>query len=131
MARLSKDQIQAEVKAKGFGIIDASHYDNMQSIITIQCAKGHVVETNLDTIRKPSFICPTCESADFKMEKPTKVPVKNGYRVIAFDQATEKLGVSIYDAGKLVYYDFFHFTGDLIGRICKIRSLLEDIVIPQ
>jgi hypothetical protein len=131
MAKLSREQVIKEVKAKGCGLVDMSNYQNMLSIITIQCGRGHTIETNLDTLRKPSFRCPTCEGAEFKLDIPKQIPEKSGFRVVGFDQATEHIGVSVYDAGKLVFYDYFHFTGDLATRLVKIRSLIEDIVIVQ
>lgn len=131
MAKLSKEQIQTEVKSKGFGLVDAAGYTNMQSPISVQCSKGHMIETNLETIRKPSFVCPVCDGANFEVKVTGQIPEKNGFRIVAFDQATEKLGISVYDGGKLVHYDLFRFTGDLATRLVKIRSLIEDVVIPQ
>lgn len=131
MAKLSREQIQNEVESKGFKLIDDSKYVNLDSIITIQCSKGHLTDTNLKSLRHPSFECPFCASQEFKMEKPHGVPEKEGYRIIAFDQATEKVGMSIYDNGKLVYFDMFRFTDQiLIYRLTKILRLLEEVVIP-
>lgn len=131
MAKLSSEQIQTEVESKGFKLVSAEGYSNLESIITIQCSKGHLVDTNLKSVRHPSFECPFCASQDFVMEKPRGVPIKDGYRIIAFDQATEKVGMSIYDNGKLVYFDLFRFTDQiLIYRLKKIMRFLEEVVIP-
>lgn len=131
MAKLSSDQIRSEVEQKGFKLVDDSKYANLDSIITVQCEKGHLVDTNLKSLRHLSFECPFCASQDFVMEKPRGVPEKEGYRIIAFDQATEKVGMSIYDNGKLVYFDMFRFTDQiLIYRLAKILRLLEEVVIP-
>lgn len=131
MAKLNNEQIQEEVENKGFKLVNADGYSNLESTITVQCSKGHLIDTNLKSIRHPSFECPFCASQDFIMEKPRGVPAKSGYRIIAFDQATEKVGMSIYDNGKLVYFDLFHFTDQILTyRLKKIMRLLEEVVIP-
>lgn len=128
MARLTIEQITAEVKDRGYDLIDATNYTNMNSRITIRCAKGHLIETCLNDLRKVSFTCPVCDK-DIKFINPGTVPQKKGYRIIAFDQATEKFGLSIYDEGKLVFYSLYTFSGDVINRITKIRKFIQDIVI--
>ena len=131
MARLSNDVIKAEVEAKGYKLVDASGYEKLDSTIIIECSKGHKIETNLKSVRHDSFECPFCAASSFAIETPKGVPEKNGFRIIAFDNATEKMGMSIYDNGKLVYFDFFRFTdGILVQRLVKIQRLLEDVVIP-
>lgn len=131
MAKLSNEQIAEEIKGKGYKLIDASSYENLESIITIQCSEGHIIETNLKSVRHHSFECPFCASKDMKLELPRGVPQKNGYRIIAFDQATENIGMSIWDNGKLVYFDLFKFTDKiLVNRLMKIQRLLEEVAIP-
>lgn len=131
MAKLSTQQIAAEVEAKGFKLIDATGYTNMNSRIIIACSEGHLTEVSFAEFRKPSFTCPKCdESVSFI--NPKAVPAKEGqYRLIAFDQATEKFGLSIFDGGKLSFYSLFTFSGDLTNRLAKIRAFVEDIVIKE
>lgn len=130
MAKISHQQIVEEVAAKNFELVDDSDYKNLQSIITVKCKeKGHTIQTTLDKIRKPSFICPCCDNQS-NFINPKSVPAKeNKYRVIAFDQATEKFGLSIFDDGKLVFYQLYTFTGDLVKRLVKIRQLINDVII--
>lgn len=129
MAKLTHEQITDEVKKLGYTLIDDSGYTNMQSRIKIQCAKGHLIETCLADLRRPSFTCPACD-ASVQFVNPTTIPAKNGaYRVIAFDQATEKFGLSIFDNGKLVYYNLYIFNGDLNNRLAKIDDLIRNIIL--
>ncbi len=131
MAKLNNDVIKAEVEAKGYKLIDASGYEKLDSTIIIECSKGHKIETNLKSVRHGSFECPFCAASSFAIEIPKGVPEKSGFRIIAFDNATEKMGMSIYDNGKLVYFDLFRFTdGILVQRLVKIQRLIEDVVIP-
>lgn len=130
---LSKEQIQAEVEARGFTLVDASAYKNMQSDITVKCNKGHTFITNIAAVRHPSFQCPECAKAHFAIEKPKAVPTKQPgtFRIIAFDQATYKMGMSVWDNGRLTYYDLFQFNDSLTeSRLAKIERLLSEVVVP-
>ncbi len=131
MAKIKHEELIKEVEQKGFKLIDDSQYQNMKSTITVMCDKGHEIDTNLETFRKISFVCPICDGVKNVYIPTNKLPEKNGYRVVAFDQATERMGVSVFDSGKLVYYDLYTFTGDVVTRLCKIRSLIEDTIIPR
>lgn len=129
MARLTHEQIAAELLKSGYKLIDDSQYTSMQSRITIECPKGHLVETCLADFRKPSFTCPSCDK-NIDFINPSEVPQKgSAYRVIAFDQATERFGLSIFDDGNLVFYRLFNFSGDLNARLVKIKKLLESVVL--
>lgn len=126
MGRLTHEQIAAEVAAKGCVLIKDEGYENLNSRIIVQCKeKKHLVETCLGDMRKVSWTCPCCDK-NLNFVNPSEVPQKgNVYRVIGFDQATEKFGVSIFDDGKLVYYRLLTFTGDLNMRLLKIQHILE------
>lgn len=129
MSRLSEEQIKVDVEKKGFKLIDASLYQNMKSPIRISCAKGHIIDTDLETVRKSVFECPICNSQlDFKMADA--LPEKKGFRIVAFDNATEKMGVSVFDNGELVFCKLFVITGDMVSRLCKIQDLVERQIIP-
>ena len=130
MASLSKEEIAAEVEAKGFKLEDSSKYKNLDSEITVQCSKGHNIITNLKSFRHPSFECPFCASAEMHVVSPQIVPDKHGFRIIACDQATEKFGVSIWDDGKLVYYNVFNFIDGIVSkRLEKIDRFLDQVLI--
>ena len=107
MARLSHEQIAAEVAAKGCVLIKDEGYENLNSRIIVQCKeKGHLVETCLGDMRKASWTCPCCDQ-NLSFINPMEIPLKgNSYRVLGFDQATEKFGVSVFDNGELVYYNY-------------------------
>lgn len=130
MAKLTHEQIADEVKKLGYTLIDDSGYVNMQSRIKIVCEKGHEIETCLADLRRPSFTCPACDQ-NIQFTNPAAIPAKNGaYRVIAFDQATERFGLSIFDNGKLVYYNLYIFSGSVDNRIAKIDKFIRETVLP-
>ena len=96
MGRLSLDEIRSIVESKHCTLISADDYKNTKSLIKIKCEKGHLIETSIEILRKPSFSCPICigeNTANF--DNNTNVPEKNGYRIVALDQASHKIGVSI------------------------------------
>jgi hypothetical protein len=127
MARLSTEKIQSELKEKSFILIDDSNYTSINSDIEIQCSKGHKIITSLNKFRHISFYCPECDK-DINFKNPRVVPEKKGYRIIAFDQATERFGLSIFDNGELVFYNLYSFSGDLLCRLMKIKQLVKVII---
>lgn len=130
MGRLSVEDIRAEVQAKGYELVDASGYANMNSIITIRCSHGHIIKVSFADFRSASFTCPDCDHA-VKFNNPTIVPPKKGFRVIAFDQATEHFGLSIFDNGELVFFNLYTFVGNVTSRLAQIRNFIENIVIKE
>ena len=130
MGRLSTDDIRAEVEKKGYKLIDATGYTNMQSIIKVQCPHGHISSTSFADFRAASFSCPECDK-NIKFINPTSVPPKKGTRVIGFDQATEHFGLSVWDNGELVFFNIYTFTGLVTQRLAQIRKFVRDIVIKE
>ena len=128
MARLSHEQIKAEVEKLGYSLIDDSGYMTLNSFITVKCKNDHNIKATLNDLRKPSFTCPCCDKPII-FNNPRVVPEKTGYRIIAFDQATEHFGLSIWDNGELVFYSLYNFTGDLVSRLLKIKQFIQQIVI--
>ena len=128
MAKLTHQQIADEVFAQGYELVDDSKYTSLNSNIIIRCPQGHLIETSLANFRRPSFTCPVCDK-DVKFVNPTVVPKKTGFRVIAFDQATENFGLSIFDDNQLVFYSLYTFSGDVVSRLTKIKKFITEIVL--
>ena len=123
-------EIMEKIKANNMRLIDDSNYTNMNSRIIIKCPQGHLIETCLADFRKVSFTCPVCDK-DIKFVNPNTVPQKKGYRIIAFDQATERFGLSIFEDNQLVFYSLYTFSGDVIHRLTKIKKFIQDVVINE
>lgn len=130
MARLTHEQINQEVFERGYELIDDSKYTSLNSPIVVKCPHGHLVQTCLNDFRRVSFTCPICDK-DIKFINPEAVPQKKGYRIIAFDQATEKFGLSIFEDGKLIFYSLYTFSGSMVNRLVKIKKFIQDIVIKE
>lgn len=130
MARLSNEQIIQEIKSKGFTPVDLTQYKNLKSPIIIKCGKNHTIETNLSNLRKEAFKCPACYGG--KVNLAAYPLEKKGLRIIALDNSTQKVGLSIFDDEKLVYYILLNFSGGTFeDRLLKILEYLEDIIIEE
>lgn len=125
MAKLSEEQIIKEITDKGFTPVDISKYKNVQSKFIVRCENNHLIETDMLSFRKDSFRCAICHGSEVKISN--KPPQKKGYRVIALDNATQNMGVSVFDDGELVYYSLIKFTGPIFeDRLEKIfRTVIE------
>ncbi|RLI51911.1 hypothetical protein DRO61_01130, partial [Candidatus Bathyarchaeota archaeon] len=134
MGRLSEEDVLKELKIKNLSLKSPfTDYKSINSMIKVSCLNGHEIQTNLKTIRAHSFACPTCVGNASKGfdGSPTIVPEKSGHRVLGFDNASHKMGVSIFDSGKLVYYHLLEFNqGTATQRLLKIRQLLEKTILP-
>jgi Holliday junction resolvasome RuvABC endonuclease subunit len=127
MAKLSEEKVIDEIESKGFSVLELENYETIRSTFLIKCQNNHILETNLFSFRKDSFRCPKCDGGEIKIT--SLPPDKNGYRILALDNATEKMGLSIYDNGKLVYYHLLTFSGNFDSRITKIFEVATKVMI--
>jgi hypothetical protein len=125
MAKLTAEQIVKEITDKEFTPVDISKYTNVKSKIVVKCSAGHLIETDMTSFRKETFRCPICHGSEVKI--PSNAPKKKGYRIIALDNATQNMGLSIFDDGELVYYSLIKFSGPVFeDRLEKIfRTVIE------
>lgn len=133
MARISQKSVNLELANKGLILAsDSPEYKNLNSHIKVMCTKGHVFITTLASIRLANFACPVCVGNKTKgfAKMPTEVPEKKGLRIMGIDNATYNMGVSLFDDGKLVYFDLVRFkSDDHVVRLNQIRDFLEDTVV--
>ncbi|MFW6001957.1 MAG: hypothetical protein ACOCQD_01305 [archaeon] len=135
MARLTKEQLLEELNKKQLTLVsDYTEYKNVFSEITVRCSNGHKFTTDLKTVRLANFTCPICvgnATKGFKNDTK-KIPPKKGHRVIGIDNATKKMGISVFDDGRLVYYGLLSFNeGSYPHRLNSIRKMFEDTIIPE
>lgn len=131
--RLTNEEIKDILASKGLICLNIEDYKNMDTMLHLQCKQKHNIDASIRTIRNVNFKCPVCDGKTSVSEKINDIapPVKQGYRIIAVDNATENMGVSIFDNGKLVFYHLFHIQGDTITRLLKNRNLIEQVFIKQ
>lgn len=128
MAKLSKEEIIKIADSKGIEIIDPDSYIRLSEDMEVKCkAKGHKFWASVEAMRLNSFACPACERQE--VTYVGKPPQKNGYRIMGWDQATQHFGISIFDDGKLVYFDCIDFIGETEERFLKIMKFIENVII--
>lgn len=129
MARLSPAEVQQISAEKGFTVNNAEEYRNLdESNLSFTCSEGHTFLTSLKIVRDmKGFSCPLCERQEvtYRRTPPPKDPTQ--FRIIAFDQATQNFGVSIYDGGQLVYFDVIRFFGDIERRLVEIAEFVSKV----
>lgn len=133
MGRLSDQEIKNLLLSRGYTAIDLSSYRNKDSKILVKCKEGHIFSSSLKELERPSFQCPNCVGEKFnKQALLGQIPDKGeNFRIIAFDQSSENIGVSIYDNGVLTYYDWYKISGKLDTRLAKWFTFLNNKVIPE
>ena len=79
------------------------------------------------------FRCAQCHGGEYKFHGASAPPPKkeNTYRIIGLDNATEKMGVSVFDDGELVFYSLLKFDGLLEERLLAIHSVLTQVIFTQ
>ena len=127
MSRLSPQDLLQIAEEKNLVILNITEYKNLQSDIEFRCCEcNKTFVSNFETIRNKNFTCPCCETQEVKYTY--KPPKKSGYRVIGCDQATQHFGISVFDDGKLVYYDCIEFKGELDYRYSKIYDFMDAVL---
>ena len=101
MARLKYEDIQKEIQLEGW-ILQSKEYVNLKTDLELICPNGHLNVFSLEQWRRHKS-CPICENNKYANvdSQPVK---KNGYRVLAFDQASITSGWSVFDDKELVKY---------------------------
>lgn len=127
MAKLSYEELLHIAATKKLVVADILKYENLKTDMVFTCkeCKNRIV-SNFESIRHPNWKCPHCDGQ--KVSYVGKPPKKEGYRIIACDQATQNFGISIYDEGKLVYFDVMEFSGELDKRYANIMKFMENVV---
>ena len=131
MAKLNEVEINGILETKGLTCLNIDTYKNLDTMLTFQCKNNHTIEASMRAIRNPHFKCPQCEGKSNINLLDDSVPAKRGYRIVAIDNATEKVGVSVFDDDKLVYQKLYHYKGDTISRMVDNRHFIENVVIDQ
>ena len=131
--KLTEQEIIDILDSKGLHCLNIDAYENMNTILSLECTNGHHIDASLKSVRNAHFKCPICEGQDSLSSEVSSadIPLKSGRRIVAIDNATENAGVSVFDDGKLVFYKLFHFSGDTIGRMADNRKLLEHTFIEK
>lgn len=126
MAKLTKEEVIQICKERGYEVLNAEEYENLEATnLKMTCKEGHTFITSLKIVRDlKGFNCPQCDKQEVSYNRKPPMKRSGTYRIMAFDQATQNFGVSIYDSGKLVYYDVIHFIGGTEERLVDIAQFI-------
>lgn len=127
MSKLNAEQLLNIAEEKNLTIRNITAYQNLQSDLEFLCNEcKKVFVSNIDTVRNKNFVCPMCSTQ--QVQYTYKPPKKTGYRVIGCDQATQNFGISVFDDGKLVYFDCIEFKGELDMRYTQIYDFMSTVL---
>ena len=126
MAKLTKEEVIQICNERGYEVLNPDEYENLEATnLKMTCKEGHSFITSLKVVRDlKGFNCPQCEKQEVSYNRKPPVKRVGSYRIMAFDQATQNFGVSIYDGGKLVYYDVIRFIGATEERLVDIAQFI-------
>ena len=132
MSKLSKEEIQETLDAKGYTLVDYEQYENLNSLIEVICRNGHTIKATMKNLRKKTYVCPQCEGGTYTMRKDGKPPTKTGFRTIGIDNATKNMGIAVFDGNDLVYYTVLKFTSTVLEeRLLRIYRLMSEVILPE
>lgn len=114
--KLKIEDIRKDIESKGWKL-ESTEYVNLKTDLELRCPKGHLNVVSYEKFRRGNYECPICQQEEFYV--PTESCLKkSGYRILAFDQATEVSGWSVFDGNKLVKYGHWvSNSNDCVERI--------------
>jgi len=128
---ISRASVLETLSQKGFTCLNIENYKTLDSELKLQCSKGHEIITNFRNARDDRFKCLACEgkSSLGTLMFSKEPPKKNGKRVVALDNATQNVGVAVFDNGKLVHQELRSFAGETVDRMIQNRHFITDVVV--
>lgn len=131
---ISRTVVLETCKQKHFSCLNIDEYKTLDSKLILKCENNHTIETTFRTARDDRFKCPWCEGKASlgTFTFGTEPPAKSGKRIVAIDNATKHVGISVFDNGKLVHYELKTLCGDeQIERMLNNRVFIRDVIIKK
>lgn len=126
MARLKIEDIKQEVESFGW-ILLTENYVNLKTEMHFKCPEGHNNYYSLEKWRR-GHKCLTCENNPLK-NVPISPVKKNGYRILALDQASVVSGYAIFDNEKLITYGKWSSNGaHSTERIAQTKAWMSCMI---
>lgn len=126
MAKLKYDDVRKEVEDAGWTLL-TEVYTNLKTDMHFKCPEGHNNYISLERWRR-GHKCLMCENNPLK-NVPISPIKKNGYRILALDQASITSGYAIFDDDKLVSYGKWSSNGThSTERISQTKSWIACMI---
>lgn len=101
MKKLNYEDVKQEVEQLNWKLLSPI-YTNLKEDMSFQCPEGHINYYSLERWRR-GHICVTCKNNPYANMKTAPIK-KEGYRILAFDQASITSGWVIFDDERLISY---------------------------
>ena len=106
----------------------SQEYVNLKTDLQVNCPEGHDCFVSYEKLRKGSYDCPICKQNQYYKSDNIAVK-KNGYRVLAFDQASITSGWAVFDDEILVQYGKWTSEGNhSTERIARTKQWVASMV---
>lgn len=131
--KLTEQELLELFTEKGITCRSIESYKNLTEPMDFICSNKHEFCSTVQAIRSSRFKCPHCVGAESRKKTIRRliVPEKCGYRVVGIDNATNNIGLSIFDDGKLSFYSSYSFDGETHDRITKNRNFIVNTVLAE
>lgn len=128
MAKISYEIVKTEIENKNWKLL-SKNYVNLKTVLEVQCPEGHECSISFETFRKDKETCPICEQNKYYNIKKNISIKKDGYRILALDQATITSGWAIFDETELIVYGTHTSDGDRnTERIAKTKQWFASLI---
>lgn len=128
MSRLKYEDIKKEVKETGWELISTS-YSNLKTEMNFKCPEGHMNYISLEKWRR-NYKCPTCTANPYKNDISVTSTKKNGFRILALDQASITSGWAIFDDENLIAHGTWTSEGQhSVERISQTKGWMINMIL--
>lgn len=101
-SKIKYEEVKENIQKNGWQLM-STEYINLKTDLELICPEGHTNYVSYDKFRRGKYECPICKQNPYsKIEN--KVVKKNGYRILAFDQASITSGWCVFDNQQLIGY---------------------------
>ena len=125
--KLKFEDIKKDIESQGWKL-NQDDYVNLKTDLQVICPEGHDCFVSYEKWRRGSFECPICKQNQYYKSDNIAVK-KNGYRILAFDQASITSGWAVFDGEILVKYGKWSSEGThSTERIAKTKYWVASMI---
>lgn len=125
--KLKFEDIKKDIESQGWEL-NQDEYVNLKTDLQVICPEGHDCFVSYEKWRRGSFECPICKQNQYYKSDNIAVK-KNGYRILAFDQASITSGWAVFDGEILVKYGKWSSEGThSTERIAKTKYWVASMI---
>ena len=127
--RITYEEVKESIESKGW-TLQSDSYKNLDTGLTVLCPQGHQVSITYGDWRKTKdYDCPICIRQPIKKINDKIPKKKNGFRILALDQATGTSGWAVMDDKTLINYgDWSTSANHSTGKISQVKAWLDYMV---